>query len=77
MNIKERFDAEARERNERSDALLRLHSRGYREYICQVTGISYWSQTENGDRITDENGDICTEGDPRKVLESLLWFTDF
>ena len=57
------YEAEARERNERNDAERRLWALGYNEYFCEFNGMTYWSQTQSGERIT--------EGDPRKVLESL------
>ena len=63
VNATRDYEAEARERNERNDAKRRLWALGYDDYFCEVTGMTYWSQTQSGERIT--------EGDPRKVLESL------
>ena len=63
VNATRDYEAEARERNERHDAKRKLWALGYDDYFCEVTGMTYWSQTQSGERIT--------EGDPRKVLESL------
>ena len=65
------YEAEGRKQNEINAAKRKLHSLGYNEYFCEVTGISYWSQTENGVRISDGLYDSYGTSDPRKVLESL------
>ena len=71
VNATRDYEAEARERNERHDAKRKLWALGYDDYFCQVTGISYWAQTENGERISDGLYDSYGISDPRKVLESL------
>ena len=71
VNMMRDYEAEGRKQNEINAAKRKLHSLGYNEYFCEVTGISYWSQTENGVRISDGLYDSYGTSDPRKVLESL------
>ena len=71
VNATRDYEGEAREKNERNDAKRGLWALGYNEYLCLEYGLTYWSQTENGESISDGLYDSCGISDPRKVLESL------
>lgn len=72
VNATRDYEAEAREKNERNDAKRKLHSLGYDDYFCEVTGITYWSKHKDGVRISSGLYDESGIADPRKVLESLM-----
>ena len=63
------YEAEARAKIDWDQAKHKLRSLGYDKYFCEASGITYWSQGPNGDRISSSG--VYEDLDPRKVLESL------